>query len=63
MTATADGEGNATVKWSTDEPSTSLVEYGRTTTLGEEVSETALTSKHERRAHRPLARTRRTASA
>ena len=32
--------------WNTDEPSTSLVEYGRTTTLGDEASATALSSKH-----------------
>jgi hypothetical protein len=46
VTATPDGEGRATITWSTDEPSTSKVEYGRTSTLGSEVSESALVSSH-----------------
>jgi hypothetical protein len=47
VTATADGEGNAIVKWETDEPSTSRVQYGRTTTLGTEVTATAPVTEHD----------------
>jgi hypothetical protein len=45
-TATADGQGSATIKWSTDEPSTSKVSYGRTSTLGTDVTQTAPVSDH-----------------
>ena len=47
LAATTDGEGHATVSWRTDEPSTSLVEYGRTAALGKERSETAEVTKHD----------------
>ena len=47
VAATADGEGHATVRWTTDEPSTSLVEYGRTTALGKEISQSAEVTDHE----------------
>ncbi len=47
VAATADAEGHATVSWQTDEPSTSLVEYGRTTALGKETSQSAEVTKHE----------------
>ena len=40
ISATADAEGHATVSWTTDEPSTSIVQYGRTTALGSEVEDT-----------------------
>ena len=48
LAATADGEGHATVSWTTDEPSTSLVEYGRTTALGKETSADAPRSRSTR---------------
>jgi uncharacterized protein DUF4082/concanavalin A-like lectin/glucanase superfamily protein/galactose oxidase-like protein/Big-like domain-containing protein/purple acid phosphatase-like protein/Kelch motif protein len=47
VNATADAEGHATVSWKTDEPSTSLVEYGRSTALGKEKLETAEVTSHE----------------
>ena len=46
VSATADAEGHATVTWTTDEPSTSIVDYGRTTALGYEQSGTAEVSAH-----------------
>jgi hypothetical protein len=46
VSATADAEGHATVRWTTDEPSTSVVEYGRTAALGSEVENTALVTDH-----------------
>ena len=46
VNAVPDGEGRAVVTWSTDEPSTSLVEYGRTANLGSERNESALVSDH-----------------
>jgi hypothetical protein len=46
VSATPDGAGRATVTWSTDEPSSSLVSYGRTATLGSEASATAPVSEH-----------------
>ena len=46
VTATADAEGHATVKWTTDEPSTSVVEYGRTTALGSEKADSAQVTDH-----------------
>jgi hypothetical protein len=44
--ATIDGEGHAVVTWTTDEPSTSVVNYGRTTALGYEAEDTALVTEH-----------------
>ena len=46
VAATADAEGHATVTWNTDEPSTSIVTYGRTTSLGYEQSGTAEVTGH-----------------
>ncbi|MFP5365198.1 MAG: DUF4082 domain-containing protein [Thermoleophilia bacterium] len=46
VSATADAEGRATVKWTTDEQATSLVEYGRTSSLGYEVQTTAPVTDH-----------------
>jgi hypothetical protein len=46
VTATPDAEGRATVAWQTDEPSSSVVQYGRTTTLGSQVAQTALVTDH-----------------
>ena len=45
-TATADGQGHAVVTWTTDEPSTSVVDYGRTAALGFEAEDTALVTDH-----------------
>ena len=47
VTATADVEGSATVNWQTDEPSTSLVEYGRSTALGKEKLQSAEVTSHK----------------
>ncbi len=47
VSATADGEGHATVSWATDEPSSSLVEYGRTASLGQQASNSAQVTNHE----------------
>ena len=44
--ASADGEGNATVTWETDEDSSSKVEYGRTTALGSQVIDSARVTSH-----------------
>ena len=46
VSATADAEGHATVKWTTDEPSTSVVRYGRTSALGFEQENTAPVTDH-----------------
>jgi hypothetical protein len=46
LTATPDSEGHATVTWSTDEPASSLLEYGRTATLGTQVSDSARVTEH-----------------
>ena len=46
LTATADADGHATVAWETDEPSSSRVDYGRTATLGSQVSDSARVSEH-----------------
>ena len=46
VSATADAEGHATVKWTTDEPATSVVEYGRTTALGTEKADSAQVTDH-----------------
>ena len=46
VSATADGEGHATVSWETDEASSSRVEYGRTATLGSQVTDTARVTSH-----------------
>ncbi len=46
VAATADADGNANITWKTDEPSTSLVQYGRTTALGFEAENTAPVSNH-----------------
>ena len=46
VSATADAEGHATVSWTTDEPSTSEVRYGRTAALGFEREDTAPVTKH-----------------
>ena len=47
VNATTDGEGHATISWNTDEPSTSLVEYGRTTALGKEKLASAEVTDHK----------------
>jgi hypothetical protein len=47
INATADNEGHATISWKTDEPSTSLVQYGRTSALGYEQEDTAEVSTHK----------------
>jgi hypothetical protein len=47
VAASTDGEGHATIRWTTDEPSSSLVEYGRTTSLGKEASAGAEVTDHE----------------
>ena len=44
-------DGNATLKWTTDEPATSVVRYGRTTALGYEAEDTALVTDHEIELH------------
>ena len=49
VNATADAEGHATVTWDTDEPASSRVEYGRTTALGSQVTDTARVTEHTRR--------------
>jgi len=46
VSATADAEGHATVRWTTDEPSSSVVNYGRTNSLGYEREETAEVTDH-----------------
>ncbi|HEU0023995.1 MAG TPA: DUF4082 domain-containing protein [Thermoleophilaceae bacterium] len=46
LAAVADGEGHATVTWDTDEAATSRVEYGPTTALGSEVSDSARVTEH-----------------
>ncbi len=46
VSATTDGEGHATVKWTTDEPASSRVEYGRTTALGSQVTDSARVTAH-----------------
>jgi hypothetical protein len=46
VTATPDDENRAVVTWTTDEPSTSRVEYGRTAALGAEAVESALVTEH-----------------
>jgi hypothetical protein len=47
VSAIADAEGHATVRWTTDEPATSLVEYGRTTALGYETEDSAQVTDHQ----------------
>ena len=47
VTAAADGEGHATIAWTTDEPSTSRVDYGRTVSLGSQVSDGARATAHK----------------
>jgi hypothetical protein len=47
VTASADGEGHATVAWTTDEPASSRVDYGRTTALGSQVSDAARVNAHK----------------
>ncbi len=47
VAASADGEGHATVTWTTDEPSTSRVDFGRTSTLGTQVSDGAAVTAHK----------------
>jgi uncharacterized protein DUF4082/concanavalin A-like lectin/glucanase superfamily protein/galactose oxidase-like protein/Big-like domain-containing protein/purple acid phosphatase-like protein len=47
VSATADAEGHATVSWTTDEPSGSLVQYGRTASLGYEQEATAEVTDHK----------------
>jgi hypothetical protein len=47
VNATADGEGHATIKWTTDEPASSGVEYGRTSALGSQVSDSARVTAHK----------------
>ncbi len=44
--AVMDGEGHAVVTWTTDEPATSIVQYGRTPSLGFETEDTALVTDH-----------------
>ena len=46
MNATADADGHATVTWETDEPSSSRVDYGRTTALGSQASDSARVTEH-----------------
>jgi len=46
IAAVADGEGHAVVTWTTDEPSTSIVDYGRTAALGYAAEDTALVTEH-----------------
>jgi Purple acid Phosphatase, N-terminal domain len=46
VSAAADGEGHATVSWTTDEPAGSRVDYGRTTGLGTQVTDTARVAAH-----------------
>ena len=46
VSATADAEGHADREWTTDEPSTSIVEYGRTAALGSEREDTAEVTEH-----------------
>ena len=47
VAAVADGEGHAKVTWTTDEPATSRVDYGRTVSLGSQVSDAARVTEHE----------------
>ena len=46
VAASTDAEGHATIRWKTDEPSTSVVEYGRTAALGSEREDTAEVTDH-----------------
>ena len=46
VTAAADADGHATVTWETDEPSSSRVDYGRTTALGSQTSDSARVTDH-----------------
>jgi hypothetical protein len=46
VAATADGEGHATVRWTTDEPASSRVDYGRTSSLGSQVTDGASVTAH-----------------
>ena len=46
VNAVADADGHATVTWETDEPSSSRVDYGRTTALGSQVSDSARVTDH-----------------
>ncbi|HEU0023994.1 MAG TPA: fibronectin type III domain-containing protein [Thermoleophilaceae bacterium] len=46
VSATADGDGHAAVRWDTDEPSSSEVRYGGTTALGSQVSDSARVTEH-----------------
>jgi hypothetical protein len=47
VAAAADGEGHATVSWTTDEPSTSRVDYGLTTSLGNQLTEGSRVTDHK----------------
>jgi hypothetical protein len=47
LVATADGDGRATVSWRTDEPASSTVDYGETTSLGTQVTDGARVTEHE----------------
>ena len=47
VSASADGEGHATVSWTTDEPATSRVDYGRTSALGTQVTDSTRVSAHK----------------
>ncbi len=46
VSATADAEGHAVVTWTTDEPSSSMVEYGRTAALGSDLVAGAPVTEH-----------------
>jgi hypothetical protein len=46
VSAVSDAEGRATVTWTTDEPASSRVEYGRTTNLGYDTDASALVTDH-----------------
>jgi hypothetical protein len=46
VAATTDADGHATVSWTTDEPASSRVDYGRTTALGSQVTDAARVTDH-----------------
>jgi hypothetical protein len=46
VSASADADGHATVEWETDEPASSVVDYGRTTALGSQASDGARVTEH-----------------
>jgi len=46
VSATVNSDGTATITWTTDEPSTSHVDYGTTSALGQSANNSALVTSH-----------------